>query len=186
MRVFWHGRRTVPGWRDATAGLEMVRLAVGRCTTGSMPFTVGDRVHLASLGTGVVLEVRNAGRYLVEIKGRAVEARLAQLTPAPAEGKARRRRPGALEPTTAAPAAPSPRGTPASIDLHGHVVETAIEALDAFLNQALMAGLAEVRVVHGRSGGRLKAAVHARLRAVPVVRAFRVDQRNPGVTIVSL
>lgn len=151
-----------------------------------MPFTVGDRVHLASLGTGVVLEVRNAGRYLVEIKGRAVEARLAQLTPAPAEGKSHRRKPGAPEPAPAAPSAPSPGRVPASLDLHGHTVDTAIEALDAFLNEALLAGLAEARVIHGRSGGRLKAAVHGRLRAVPVVRAFRVDPRNPGVTIVSL
>jgi len=43
-----------------------------------------------------------------------------------------------------------------------------------------------VRIIHGRSGGRLKHAVHARLRVCPSVRGFHVDRRNEGVTIVNL
>jgi DNA mismatch repair protein MutS2 len=62
----------------------------------------------------------------------------------------------------------------------------AIEALDAFLNDALLEDAGELRIIHGKSGGRLKAAVHARLRQQPSIRAFRVDARNPGVTIVQL
>jgi DNA mismatch repair protein MutS2 len=62
----------------------------------------------------------------------------------------------------------------------------ALDALDAFLNDALLAGAAEVRVIHGRSGGKLKAAVDARLRQLPSIRGFRVDPRNAGVTIVQL
>ena len=73
-----------------------------------------------------------------------------------------------------------------TIDLHGLTAAEAAEALDAFLNDALLAGLAEVRVIHGRSGGRLKAAVHQRLREISSVRTFRVDPANPGVTIVVL
>ena len=65
-------------------------------------------------------------------------------------------------------------------------VEEAVAALDAFLNDALLAGHTEVRVIHGRSGGRLRAAVHARLKQLPVVRAFRLDPANPGVTIMTL
>ena len=65
-------------------------------------------------------------------------------------------------------------------------VEEAVAALDIFLNDALLAGHADVRVIHGRSGGRLKAAVHARLKQLPVVRAFRLDPANAGVTIVTL
>ena len=72
------------------------------------------------------------------------------------------------------------------LDLHGKTTAEAIEALDAFLNDALLAGAGEARVIHGRSGGRLKAAVHARLRQLPSLRGFRVDPRNPGVTIVQL
>jgi DNA mismatch repair protein MutS2 len=65
-------------------------------------------------------------------------------------------------------------------------VEEAVTALDTFLNDALLAGHADVRVIHGRSGGRLKAAVHARLKQLVAVRAFRLDPANAGVTIVTL
>jgi dsDNA-specific endonuclease/ATPase MutS2 len=60
----------------------------------------------------------------------------------------------------------------------------AVAALDAFLNEAILAAHAEVRVIHGRSGGRVKSAVHARLRQIGSVRTFRLDPRNPRVTIV--
>ena len=33
-------------------------------------FVAGDRVHVVKLGTGIVREARNGGRYLIELKGR--------------------------------------------------------------------------------------------------------------------
>lgn len=62
----------------------------------------------------------------------------------------------------------------------------AAAAVDAFLNDAMLAGHSEVRIIHGISGGRVKSAVHARLKGVSAVRAFRVDPANAGVTIVTL
>lgn len=152
-----------------------------------MGFEPGDRVHVSGFGKGVVLQVRNSGRHLVEIKGRAVEVTAGQLTAIDAAPKpSRRRRSSSASATEAPPHAPTSRSAPASIDLHGKTVDEAIEVLDAFLNEALLAGLAEVRVIHGKSGGRLKAAVHTRLGALSVVRGFRVDGSNAGVTIVVL
>jgi DNA mismatch repair protein MutS2 len=147
-----------------------------------MGLRVGDRVHVSALGKGVVMEVRNGGRYLVDIKGHAFEVKANQLLPMAPEAK--KRRPAVSGPPVPPPRVVSTAGFPASIDLHGKTVEEAVEALDTFLNDALLAGLAEVQVIHGRSGGRVKAAVHTRLRALSVVRAFRVDERNEGVTIV--
>jgi DNA mismatch repair protein MutS2 len=147
-----------------------------------MAFALGDEVHVAALGTGVVREVRNAGRYLVELKGRSIVAVESQLT-----AVARRKR----RDDAANPSQDSVIDTPArshastSLDLHGMIVEEAVAALDAFLNDALLAKHAEVRVIHGRSGGRLKAAVHARLKQLHIARAYRVDPANAGVTIVT-
>ena len=84
------------------------------------------------------------------------------------------------------PAAQVRADAPDVIDLHGLTAAEAVAALDAFLNEALLASLAEVRVIHGRSGGRLKAAVHQRLRELPSIRGFALDPRNRGITIVSL
>jgi DNA mismatch repair protein MutS2 len=128
--------------------------------------------------------VRNGGRYLVEIKGRAMIVEGSALTSA---GETRRRQVSAR----AQPVAPIPERlarthAAASLDLHGMTVDEALSALESFLNEAILAGHAEVRVIHGRSGGRLKAAVHRRLKQVSSVRGFRIDPANPGLTIVAL
>ena len=150
-------------------------------------FAPGDRVHVAALGTGVVREVRNGGRFLIELKGRSVLVAAADLQPA----QSGRRTPVArgtqhVERDVVARehAAPSTQHVARALDLHGKTTAEALEALDAFLNDALLAGGGDARIIHGRSGGRLKAAVHARLRQVASVRGFRLDPRNPGVTIV--
>ena len=144
-------------------------------------FASGDRVHVARLGTGIVREVRNGGRYLIELKGRAMVVNAGQLEAAePARTSRTESVAKADGGSTAAAPAPSP-----SIDLHGKTVEEALAALDGFLNDALLDGAAEATVIHGRSGGKLKAAVHARLKDLPPVRAFRLDPHNPGATIVT-
>lgn len=149
-----------------------------------MTFAPGDAVHVAALGKGVVREVRNGGRYLVGLKGRSLVVAEDQMT-AVSERKERGTR--ADVPHRGESDSTSTRSYAAtSLDLHGKTVEEAIAALDGFLNDALLAGHAEVQVIHGRSGGRLKAAVHARLKQLPVVRAFRLDPANAGVTVVDL
>ena len=149
-----------------------------------MEFDVGQSVHVASLGKGVVREVRNGARYLVEIKGRAVLVAAAQLR-AVAEAKSQKKRAAAESPPVAS-SDPDRRGAPSSVDLHGMTVVEATAALDEFLSEAILSGHAEVRVVHGRSGGRLRDAVHRRLKLLRSVRAYRLDPSNPGVTIVAL
>lgn len=148
-----------------------------------MSFSIGDHVHFANLGSGVVREVRSGGRYVVEIKGRAVVVYESQLSLADIRKRSRGPAPvpGPTEATS------QRRGHAATaVDLHGMTTIEAITALDAFLNEALLAGHAEVRVIHGRSGGRLKAVVHQRLASFGSIRGFHVDVRNPGVTIVVL
>lgn len=151
-----------------------------------MPFPPGAHVHVDHFGKGIVREVRNGGRYLVELKGHAMVVTESQLTAVEEpKGAKRRSSAAAAEGGGATTSAPRP-DVASSIDLHGRTVAEAEADLDQFLNDALLAGHAEVRIIHGRSGGRLKSAVHARLRQLPSVRGFFVDRRNGGVTIVQL
>jgi dsDNA-specific endonuclease/ATPase MutS2 len=143
-------------------------------------FVAGDRVHVATLGTGIVREARNGGRYLIELKGRSMIVAGSQLEPA------QERRVTKLPPAKTSAPEPIDPNPSRALDLHGKTVLEAIDALDVFLNDALLDGCADVRVIHGRSGGKVKAAVHARLAQLPAVRAFRVDPTNPGVTVVRL
>jgi DNA mismatch repair protein MutS2 len=141
-------------------------------------FAAGDAVQTPH-GKGVVLEVRNNGRLLVQVQQRAMVVAERAVTPV-----AGPRRAG---PPPARPqAAESPRHAPTEVDLHGLRVEEALVRIDEALDAALLAGHADVRFIHGRSGGRLRAALHGRLRAITAVRGFALDPRNPGVTIASL
>jgi DNA mismatch repair protein MutS2 len=139
-------------------------------------------VLVVSLGKAVVREVRRGGRYVVEIKGRSLLVDEAQLSPL----DARKTRAAAASAAASADRSEPRAYAPVSVDLHGMTVDEAASALDAFLNDAILAGHSEVRVIHGRSGGRLRAVVQTRLGRIGSVRAFRLDPRNPGVTIVWL
>lgn len=163
-----------------------------------MTFAPGDRVHLAGLGTGTIREPRGGGRYAINIKGRIVIAAAGDLELADPLRKPRK--PRATAPAApAGPAAPSrpalseqseSKGTRShsaapGIDLHGMTVDDAIAAVELFVNDALLAGHAHARVIHGRGAGRVKAAVHHYFRHLPAVASFRLDPANPGVTIVT-
>ncbi len=154
-----------------------------------MTFAPGDAVQ-TPLGKGVVRDVRNNGRLLVELKGRAVEVVSGSVTRLASDvaptARAGRRRSGGVGAQADSSATPRARTASAEVDLHGLTVEDAMARVDDVLNDALLADLPGLRLVHGRSGGRIRAALHRRPREVSSVRAFRLDPRNPGVTIVSL
>jgi DNA mismatch repair protein MutS2 len=146
-------------------------------------FSVGDAVQTPQ-GKGVVREVRNGGRLLVQIQARMVVVAATDATPAPASRRVAA--PSIPPASTTAPAAPVRGHAPVEVDLHGLRVDEALLRIDDALDAALRAGHAELRFIHGRSGGRLRGALHERLRRIAAVRGVRLDPRNAGVTIVSL
>jgi len=75
---------------------------------------------------------------------------------------------------------------PLEVDLHGLTVEEALLCAARSVNDAALGNRTGLRFIHGRSGGRIRSALHRWLREVPTVSSFRLDPRNPGVTVVSL
>ena len=76
-----------------------------------------------------------------------------------------------------------------SLDLHGERVQAALERLDAYLDDALLAGLDSVAIIHGAGTGALRRAVRERLAEHPRVRGSRPGRREEGgdgTTIVEL
>lgn len=144
----------------------------------------GDIVR-TPLGTGVVREVRRNGRLLVAIgdRGVVVEAGATSVVAPPSRSARKRRAP---EPRSAPDDSPDRRGGAVEVDLHGVVVAEALDRVLAAVNAAVLGGHARLRLIHGRSGGKLRAALHRALPGVPSVRAFRIDPDNEGVTIVEL
>jgi len=123
---------------------------------------------------------------LVEVRGRALIFDQPELSSAGDRRRRSNRRDAPVEQYTPSHAARSRRNAAAEVDLHGLTVERALERAERALDDALLADFQELRFIHGRSGGRIRLALHGWLRTVASVRSFRLDPRNEGVTIVSL
>ena len=68
-------------------------------------------------------------------------------------------------------------------------VDEALLKLNQYLNDAFMAGLYQVRVVHGKGTGTLRRVVTEQLTSHPLVRSYRLGEYREGgagVTIVEL
>jgi DNA mismatch repair protein MutS2 len=75
------------------------------------------------------------------------------------------------------------------IDLHGLDAEEALFRLDLYLNEAFIAGLPWVRVVHGKGLGTLRHVARELLTDHPLVKSFRPGEPSEGgggVTMVEL
>ena len=73
------------------------------------------------------------------------------------------------------------------INLLGKTVDEAISVLDKYLDDAYIAHLSSVRVVHGKGTGALRSAVHNHLQRLKYVKEFRLGEYgegDAGVTIV--
>lgn len=72
------------------------------------------------------------------------------------------------------------------ITLAGKPVESALEELDKFLDEAVVAGLSSVSVIHGIGTGKLKAAIEKMLSTHPLVASFSTAEHYEGITLVKL
>ena len=82
------------------------------------------------------------------------------------------------------------RATPANeVYLRQLTVDEALLKLDQYLHDAFMAGLYQVRVVHGKGTGTLRQAVREKLAKHPLVESYRpgeYGEGGEGVTIAEL
>jgi len=68
-------------------------------------------------------------------------------------------------------------------------VDEASFRLDQYLNDAFMAGLPFVRIVHGKGTGTLRRAIHQVLAKHPLVKSYRIGdygEGDYGVTVAEL
>ncbi len=75
------------------------------------------------------------------------------------------------------------------IDLRGKLVEEAEVLLDKYLDDAVITGINQVSVIHGKGTGALRAGIHQFLKRHPHVAAYRLGEYgegDSGVTIVEL
>jgi DNA mismatch repair protein MutS2 len=171
----------------ARAGRARDELTEQRPPTGAVPEAAAEnatqpRIGLwgrsRTLGTlGRIVEISGrTGRVTLETDGPrvVVPADDVEVVPEPTSGPAPRD-PAADELRRRAASRIAPR-----LDLRGERVEAALEQLDAYLNDALLAGLDEAVILHGSGTGALRRAVREYLAEHPRVRSTRPGRRDEG------
>ena len=145
------------------------------------PLEVGDPVAAPALGLrGTIAAIDGDEAEVIGGSGQRVRIALARLQP---DTQADRPR-DAPEPAVTVLA--SARGDVSDeLDVRGQRAQEAREAVRAFVDDAALAGLGQVRVVHGRGTGAVRTAVREELDRHPLVERRETDSAD-GATLVYL
>ncbi len=171
----------------ALAALPAPDLGARESAPGS--WRVGDwaRSRRGGWEGRIVAFDRSRRRASLEAGGKRVSAAVVDLVPArPPAGE----RTASARPTTGASrlGLERARRVASSLDLRGARVEEAVSLLERYLEDAALAGLREVTIVHGVGTGALRDAVRATASAHPLVGGVRAGgpgEGGDGVTIVA-
>ncbi len=156
-------------------------------------FRIGDAVHVISLNlNGTVSTLPNAkGDLFVQMGILRSQVNIADLEliqedtvtgPGMSASRKSSRGSGASQVKMSKSLHISPE-----INLIGMTTDEAVAELDKYLDDAYLAHLPQVRVVHGRGTGALKNAVHQHLKRLKYVKSYRLGafgEGGTGVTIV--
>ncbi len=150
--------------------------------SGSGTFTPGDRVRLLDGSLkGVVAEVRD-DRAVIDASGIRMKVRIADLELMNRDGAQ-----DASSGSVSWKASDAPVCT--EVDLRGFRVDEVDQALLRSIDEAILSDLTELRIIHGKGTGAVRARVTALLEDDARVAAFRVGGRGEGgagVTVASL
>jgi len=122
-----------------------------------------------SNSVGEVMEIKG-NRAIVQIDGKRVQLPVDKLLPTQPPKDYRK---GLI-------LKPKPSKVDIYLDLHGMGLEEALEEVDRFLNNAVLAGLEEVIITHGIGNGILARGVTKLLKNHPLVRDFKTAPPNMG------
>ena len=144
---------------------------------------VGDTVELLKLGSkATVLAINKDGSYqlqagIMKINAKPDEVYLLEQEQGAGVKKIIEKSKRELRMQSASP----------ELDIRGMTTDEMVGVLGMFLDNAFLANLPSVRIIHGKGTGALRAAVHAELKKSKYVKRFRLGaygEGEDGVTIV--
>ncbi len=161
-------------------------------TKNNREIAVGDKVRLKSFGSIGIVDAIKDDIAEVRVKSLRLREKLDDLElvelAAPAKSKidklASLRDPRGFEVSLK----PDENGR-SELNVIGRTTDEAVDAVDKFLDQASMASLSQVRIIHGHGTGALRRAIAEMLKDHPHVARFTgapQDQGGSGATLVEL
>jgi DNA mismatch repair protein MutS2 len=177
----------------ARAEGELARLPAGDETDGAAPepyverrWRVGERARSVSGGwEGRIAALERGGkRATLEAGGMRVTVDVADLVPSIGDEESDRGANGAGRLGSNTNAAElridRARSVASSLDLRGARVEEALDVLNRYLDDAGLAGLDKVLIIHGMGTGAVRDAVRSMASSHPLVKSMRPGQRGEG------
>jgi DNA mismatch repair protein MutS2 len=143
------------------------------------PLAEGDPVEAPEVGVrGTIASIRGDQAEVVGAAGQRVRIPLARLRPS------RERAPEEREPAVRVRTSAS-GDVSDQLDVRGLTAQETRERVRRLVDDAALAGLAEVRVVHGRGTGALRKAVREELASHPLVERHAPDAED-GATLATI
>ncbi|HZE69465.1 MAG TPA: Smr/MutS family protein [Pyrinomonadaceae bacterium] len=157
------------------------------------PLKVGDRVRLRSFGSIGIIDQLKGEEAEVRVKALRFREKLDNLERVE-EVEPDKRESGKLASLRSSSASElrlkTPDGSPnPELNVIGQTTDEAVDAVDKFLDEASLASLSQVRIVHGHGTGALRRAIGELLRGHPHVMRFSAappNQGGAGATVVEL
>jgi DNA mismatch repair protein MutS2 len=154
---------------------------------------VGDRVKLRSFGSIGIVDSLKGDEAEIRVKSLHLREKLENLELVELAAPAKSRKEkfaglGASRGTEVHLKAGQQNGR-SELNVIGQTTDEAVDAVDKFLDEASMAGLAQVRIIHGHGTGALRRAIADMLKDHPHVARFLAapqDQGGTGATVVEL
>ncbi len=150
---------------------------------------VGDVVYSQKLSVQVrVVAIRSQSRITVKAGGITTEVKVDDLYYSVAETNKKRTKHRPMvnsKPKTEI----NTRTFQNELNVIGQTVDEAIVNVDAFIDNAVRAGVSQLWIIHGMGTGRLRAGLHAHFRSHPNVKDFRLgvyDEGGSGITVLTL
>jgi DNA mismatch repair protein MutS2 len=177
--------------REVAARVEAVAAPAGPSTDAPADLTLGATVAAEHLGIRGELLAIAGGTATVRSGSVTVRVPVQALRPAATSTDAKRRQgaPSARVGFRAKESAPSPREIAPELMLLGRTTDEARDEVEKYLDDAFLAGLPAVRLVHGKGSGALRKAVRDLLAAHPLVESFRDGEPaegGAGATVAAL
>ncbi len=147
---------------------------------------LGERVIVSTLNAEGLVTALGESDAEVQIGGLRIRARLSDLQRKSEQPAADKEIQITVSRSSSAVAAQSPG---IELDLRGRMADDALDMLDRYLEQAYLAGLLFVRIIHGKGTGKLRQAVREALRDHPHVASFEAGdskEGGEGVTVAKM
>ena len=133
-------------------------------------FKVGDKVKYRS-SKGEIVSIKGKKAFIENDSGMKMQVLLSDLKPSGNVPKVKKKSTVTVQ---------KPNSGHVKLDLHGQRADEAVENLDKFLSDALIAGFDEVLVYHGIGTGKLAFAVKQFLDKHPKVKAYSDAHPSQG------